>query len=120
MSTDQEGARLWVWIGRGLHLPRWLRDFHDQKDVFKTISSWNATRVHPARETSFQDSMIYVIDCFLMFMAAHGYTLQRVRGPRAQQCADIAATVRSFKDAQAKALREMLEERAAVDKKEPA
>ncbi len=34
--TEQEYQELKAWINSGKHLPPFLRDFHDQKDVFKT------------------------------------------------------------------------------------
>jgi hypothetical protein len=66
-----------------------LRDFHDQKDLFKAIS-----QVWPdGQKISWVDGQIYVIDIFLRFMAMHGYTLQKTRFKN-QQFADIDKTIR--------------------------
>lgn len=55
-------------------LPRFMRDFHDQKDLFKAIQ-----QIWPKQEISWRDGHIYTIDSFLKFMALHGYTLQKTR-----------------------------------------
>ncbi len=106
----------WTWINKGLHLPRWLRDFHDQKDVFKAIADWNSTRKESCQKVeSWVDAQIYVIDCFLIFMAAHGYTLQRTDGARTRGCADIAATIKYVKDKEVEVLQRMLGQNAKGD-----
>lgn len=66
------------WMKSGKYLPPFLRDFHDQKDVFKAIHTLvndneGTKRVH------WVDGQIYVIDVFLWFMARRGWTLQRSR-----------------------------------------
>ncbi|EDT2253873.1 hypothetical protein KS32_004654 [Salmonella enterica subsp. enterica] len=64
------------WLQSGEYLPRFLRDFHDQKDVFKAMHDTigNANENGNAR-----DGHIYVIDTFLWYMARCGYTLQKSR-----------------------------------------
>ncbi len=64
------------WLQSGEYLPGFLRDFHDQKDVFKAMHDtiWNANENGNAR-----DGHIYVIDTFLWYMARCGYTLQKSR-----------------------------------------
>ncbi len=69
-----------AWRSAGLHLPPVMRDFHDQKDVFKLVHDLTEppedSRInHP----SWVDGQIYAIDTFLWCMARHGYTLQRSR-----------------------------------------
>lgn len=69
-----------AWRAAGKHLPQPLRDFHDQKAVFKLVHELteppkDALHQHP----SWVDGHIYVIDTFLWCMARHGYTLQRSR-----------------------------------------
>ena len=62
------------WLKDHLYLPSFMRDFHDQKDLFKTIDHfWNP------KDVSWVQAHIYVIDYFLRFMAVHGYILQRCR-----------------------------------------
>jgi len=69
------------WRKAGKHLPPFLRDFHDQKDVFKFVSQ-AATPLDKdpySRELTWVEGHVYVIDYFLWCMARHGYTLQRSR-----------------------------------------
>lgn len=64
------------WLQSGEYLPGFLRDFHDQKDVFNAMHDiiGNANENGNAR-----DGHIYVIDTFLWYMARCGYTLQKSR-----------------------------------------
>lgn len=64
------------WLQSGEYLPGFLRDFHDQKDVFNAMHDTigNANENGNAR-----DGRIYVIDTFLWYMARCGYTLQKSR-----------------------------------------
>lgn len=62
------------------YLPDFLKDFHDQKDVFKTISDlYQNDENYKQLPQSWRDNHIYVIDFFLWFMGQHGYKLQRDR-----------------------------------------
>lgn len=64
------------WVKSGEHLPEFMRDFHDQKRLFKRIDE----SVTPQRREFVPDwvsAQIYVIDFFLWFMARRGYTLQK-------------------------------------------
>ncbi len=67
------------WLKNGEYLPRFMRDFHDQKDLFKTIFD----RVDMSDESwsniTCRQAHIFTIDCFLWFMAKRGYTLQKCR-----------------------------------------
>jgi hypothetical protein len=69
------------WRKKYLFLPKWLRDFHAQKDLFKTIhESVDISKAMPYDErVNWTVAMCYVIDVFLWFMARHGYTLQKTR-----------------------------------------
>lgn len=70
------------WRDRSLHLPKFMRDFHDQKDLFKAIHDTYSHEKDPERgnnKVSWVDAHIYVIDIFLWFMASRGYTLQKSR-----------------------------------------
>lgn len=89
MNTDEQehptgqpasarGESLEKWLRAGLYLPEPLRDFHDQKDVFKTIDGLVRPPAGFNRPT-WIDAQVYVIDTFLFFMARRGYTLQRSR-----------------------------------------
>ena len=63
------------WRDEQGHLPDFMKDFHDQKNLFKALSSSFAN----AEECplSFRDGQIYTIDWFLWFMAIHGYKLTK-------------------------------------------
>lgn len=73
MSNDNGLVK---WLQSGEYLPGFLRDFHDQKDVFKAMHDTigNANENGNAR-----DGHIYVIDTFLWYMGRCGYTLQKSR-----------------------------------------
>lgn len=62
------------------HLPELMRDFHNCKELFKTISEYIVCEDdNPANEVNWMQAHCYTIDVFLWFMAEHGYTLQRCR-----------------------------------------
>ena len=87
MTTDE-------WLKSGKYLPAPLRDFHDQKDVFKAID--DTVKPDPTgvvQRPSWIDAHCYVIDVFLWYMARRGYTLQRTRrkGEYRNLAADIDA-----------------------------
>jgi len=68
------------WREEGKHLPSILRDFHDQKDVFKLVHALTREKEESAiRRPTWVEGQVYVIDTFLWCMARHGYTLQRSR-----------------------------------------
>jgi len=93
MSNDNK-----AWRQSGEYLPKFMRDFHDQKDLFKTIHEAYKSE---ASETSINavtwvDAHIYTVDCFLWFMASHGYTLQKSRKRVAHY--DIEASLRDARN----------------------
>ena len=69
------------WRDNGGHLPEELRDFHDQKDLFRLMHRAFGDPKPDAlvREPNVVEGHCYVIDKFLWFMARYGYTLQRTR-----------------------------------------
>ncbi len=61
------------------HLPEFMRDFHDQKDLFKTIQSVMETKnPETCGSVNWMLGQCYCIDVFLKFMAMHGYELRKV------------------------------------------
>lgn len=73
MSLDE-------WLKSGDYLPKPLRDFHDQKDVFKAMHEIVNVEGHDyAKSVNWIAGQCYVIDIFLWFMARRGWTLQRSR-----------------------------------------
>ena len=64
------------WLRSGKYLPEFMRDFHDQKDVFKAMHN---TITNANDNGNARDGHIYVVDTFLWYMARCGYTLQKSR-----------------------------------------
>ena len=95
-----------AWIKNGEHLPYPIRDFHDQKDVFKSLHKWigdRPTSLISDRSISWMDGQCYVIDYFLRFMAAHGWTMQRTR--KTGEFADLSETIKRWRDEEAEYFR---------------
>jgi len=67
------------WLESGKYLPKFLRDFHDQKDLFKTIHILYRNNDGAETMPNWVTGHIYVIDWFLWYMASRGYTLQKSR-----------------------------------------
>jgi hypothetical protein len=67
------------WLESGKHLPEPMRDFHDQKDLFKSIHYLYQDNENFKASPNWADAHVYVIDAFLWFMASRGYTLQKTR-----------------------------------------
>lgn len=81
-----------AWLRTGAYLPEPLRDFHDQKDVFKAIHESIHVEGHEyAKSVDWIAGQCYVIDIFLWWMARRGYTLQRTR--RRDEFRDLSADV---------------------------
>jgi hypothetical protein len=66
------------WLQSQEYLPPFLRDFHDQKDLFKAIH-WRTSTNESTQALTWVQAHCYVIDVFLWWMAARGYTLQKTR-----------------------------------------
>lgn len=79
---SEKDDELQAWLETGKHLPEMMRDFHDQKDLFKAMHS-----IYEGDENdnqwddnpNWRDGQIYTIDWFLWYMAGRGYTLQKNR-----------------------------------------
>lgn len=69
-------SKLAKWLESGEYLPEFMRDFHDQKDVFKAMHN---TITNANENGNPRDGHIYVVDAFLWYMARCGYTLQKSR-----------------------------------------
>lgn len=75
MAANSE-LTLTDWLKSGEYLPAFMRDFHDQKDIFKAM---HYTITNADENGNARDGHIYVVDTFLWYMARCGYTLQRSR-----------------------------------------
>jgi hypothetical protein len=88
MTDDQ----LTTWLKAGRYLPRFMRDFHDQKDLFRAMHEVVDVSSHDmARKVDWQTGQCYVIDVFLWFMARRGCTLQR--SPAKLEFVDLQQTI---------------------------
>lgn len=76
MSIDYDVKK---WLESGENLPEFMRDFHDQKELFKTMHSLYSDNEGAKDKPNWMQGQIYVIDWFLWFMASRGYTLQKSR-----------------------------------------
>lgn len=68
------------WRASGEHLPKFFRDFHDQKALMGAMHYF--TRKEECKELeaiNLVNGHVYIVDVFLHFMARHGYTLQKTR-----------------------------------------
>ena len=90
------GSTLRKFMISGKHLPSFLRDFHDQKDLFKTIHDFIviADDNFMLKEINWSQGQCYVIDVFLWYMGMHGYTLQKSKAK--QEFLDINANLEYF------------------------
>jgi hypothetical protein len=86
------------WMKAGKYLPEPLRDFHDQKEVFKAMHDTQkpaspSDAIGGHYSIDFVTGQCYVIDRFLWYMARRGYTLQRSRArlPFRDLDADVSA-----------------------------
>ena len=89
------------WRESGAYLPEFMRDFHDQKDLFKALDEVRERAIAKnggsyMRDVSWMDAHVYTTDIFLWVMAGQGYTLQRSR--RRFRFGDIYEFVKSSRD----------------------
>ncbi len=103
------------YVKSGKHLPGPLKDFHDQKDLFKLMyrcyADKGGTGAYEQNGASvpWTTGQCYVIDWFLWFMGKRGWTLQRSRADVPFH--DLDAEIAMMKREDAELFREMLAER---------
>lgn len=79
------------------YLPDFMKDFHDQKDLFKAIHElYKDNESLKKMPQSWVDNHIFVVDYFLWFMGQHGYKLQKVR-KKGVEFYDLQATIDQMK-----------------------
>lgn len=66
-------------LNSGEYLPQKLRDFQDQKNLFKSMHHLYQGSENAKEMPSWVQGHVYTIDWFLWFMASRGYTLQKCR-----------------------------------------
>lgn len=90
------------------YLPDFMRDFHDQKDLFKAIHElYKNNESLQKMPNSWVENHIFVIDYFLWFMGQHGYKLQKIR-KKGVAFFDIADTIEEMRKKRMKTLSELL------------
>jgi len=67
------------WLETGKHLPELMRDFHDQKNLFKCMHKLYSGSEEAEKKPNWIQGHTYIIDWFLWYMAGRGYTLQKSR-----------------------------------------
>lgn len=94
---------------RQKHLPWFLRDFHRAKTLFKTLDHY-FSKIRPGNDDdiSWVQGHIFVMDRFLPFMAAHGYTLQKSRA-KGIKFADLDTSIKEYEQIEFKSLMTMLD-----------
>jgi hypothetical protein len=99
--TEQKRITPKEFVKSAAYLPDVMRDFHDQKDIFKAIHETTNVEKHEyAGSVSWVVGQCYVVDIFLWWMAQRGYTLQRSRKPvEFRDLQEDVAAARSGRDA---------------------
>ncbi|AGO48391.1 hypothetical protein Phi10:1_gp050 [Cellulophaga phage phi10:1] len=68
------------YVNNGKHLPSFMSDFHDQKDLFKAIyEQWKDGENKVLEDLGWTDAHVFTIDYFLWWMGLHGYKLQKTK-----------------------------------------
>lgn len=98
----------------GKHLPSFLRDFHNQKDVCKTLWCCMDKSSFPKeiQTLGWVNFHIIIIDIFLWWMAKRGWTLQRSR--QKVEFLDVNEDIKKYKDEQTEVFKKFLEERRCL------
>lgn len=108
MKTDIEN-----FLKSGAYLPKPLRDFHDAKEVFKTMHATISPDNESIKPVNWVHGQCYVIDIFLWFMARRGWTLQRSRVDA--DFRDLGADIETRRQQDAAAFRQMLQSRSLAN-----
>ena len=91
-------------------MPDCLKDFHDAKDLFKALWTSCMTKDdkadHMYRGFNWRNTMCFVMDKFLWFMAQHGYVLRQARHKR--DYANMGETIEKNREQSANALEQLL------------
>ena len=89
--------KLNAYLKSGEYLPDFMRDFHDQKTLFKRLDKIVQNR-NDGHGIDWINAQIYSVDVFLWYMAFHGYTLQKSR--KKVQFGSIESDLSSFEKEQ--------------------
>lgn len=89
--------KLQQYLEKGENLPDFIKDFHDQKDLFKAIYMQWQEENKVLKKVSWVDAHVFSIDIFLWWMGLHGYKLQKIRKSDIEFY-DPEETIRHFMD----------------------
>lgn len=104
--TPEERDKLMARIRAAKHLPKCLRDFHDQKDVFKSVHDvMSKHSPETCEKVNWIEGQCYSIDVFLKFMALHGYELRK---SRSRPTYDLNQTIQERQDREAEVFKAAL------------
>jgi hypothetical protein len=103
------------WMEDAKYLPPFMRDFHEQKRLFKRIGEVVENSKKKKGDFGFLNEQlpnwsiahIYTVDFFLWFMARRGYTLQKSR--KRLPYIDLEEDLRAFDKRQMEAFGQFLE-----------
>lgn len=81
------------------NLPEFMKDFHDQKDLFKAIYAQysEGNNKELLSNVNWRDAHCFTIDVFLWWMGMHGYKLQKSR-KKGVEFYDPIDTIKYFTD----------------------
>lgn len=83
------------WRKDGRHLPKFLRDFHDQKEFFKFLHEFNDPKnIDMIKDIDWVKGQIYFFDICLWTLARYGWTLQK--NSSKQSFEDLDVIMREF------------------------
>lgn len=94
-----------TYLDEGMYLPTAFRDFHDGKDLFKAMSPMlehykKRKESQWLPDVSWSHLQCYSIDVFLVFLAMHGYAVQRI--PKKQReklgCLELENTIKEHRE----------------------
>tara|TARA_R110002074_G_scaffold85119_1_gene188411 strand:- start:43 stop:345 length:303 start_codon:yes stop_codon:yes gene_type:complete len=75
--TKNEEQQLQEWLESKKYLPSFMRDFHEQKNLFKSIHILYQNNEFADLKPTLTESHGYTVDWFLWYMGSRGYTLQK-------------------------------------------
>lgn len=99
------------YLNKGKHIPDFMKDFHDQKYLFKAIYQQWIKENEILERVNWVDAHVFTIDIFLWWMGLHGYKLQKSR-KKGIDFYDTDATISHFTEARKDMFSSILKERS--------
>jgi hypothetical protein len=108
--TTEELEKLRARVRAAKHLPKFMRDFHDQKDLFKTIQvTMEDKNPETCKAVNWINGQCYCIDVFLKFMAIHGYELRKVN----HATSDLTESINARREREAEAFKAYMDSKTS-------